>query len=665
MDSPLPRSADALLHQCIARIPAMKKDAPFVARLSLQWPALYRLMGRLYGARPQWHDLMQEMVSLLWSMWQERDTALRSLDSERLSRGAWYLDGHLVGMQLYVDRAAGSLKQLEKQLDYYGELGISLLHLMPLLRTPRDHNDGGYAVSDYREVQEELGTMEDLRALTREMHRRGMVVALDYVLNHTSDEHRWAQAALAGDPTYQDYYFMYPDRAIPDRFEEALPEVFPETAPGNFTWKNEIQRWVMTVFHTYQWDLNYGNPRVLLEMVAILLHLANQGVDILRLDAVPYLWKSPGTASQNLPEAHVVAQLLNACARVAAPGVAFIAEAIVQPREIARYFGEGSAAGRECELAYNASLMVLLWDALATGRAVLLRRGLEDLPRPAQDTGWLNYVRCHDDIGLGYDEDHLREQGWDPPAHRDFIIRYYTGEFPGSHARGARFMYNPRSGDARISGAAASLAGIEAALSEKNPALLQTAIDRVTALYGIIFALGGIPIVYSGDELGLCNDYSYREEPHLRDDNRWMHRPRITTADRDGRKKKKSVAGIIFRRLQRMISLRNSLGALASPVMPDVHASGNPHTLALLRHAPNAPPVLILVNFSDQPVPVESQVLQRTGFAHGGHDVLHDEPFLPVGHLLPPYRCAWVVPPAAAEGGDGAREAQSGAQRPT
>ncbi|TVR66250.1 MAG: alpha-amylase, partial [Spirochaetaceae bacterium] len=482
MNVPFFRRAEADLHRWLDEHPEVREDADFTTRLATTYPSLYRLFYRLYGGHGEASELFSQLLLLLRERWQERDTRLREIDRERLLRGSWYRDGSLVGMQLYVDRFAGTLEGIREELDYFQDLGVNMLHLMPLLQTPDEHNDGGYAVSDYGAVESSLGTMEDLRSLSRTMHSRDMVLVLDYVLNHTSDEHRWAQAALAGDEVRQDYYFMYADRVIPDMYESALPEVFPETAPGNFTWRPEIGRWVMTVFHSYQWDLNYSNPRVLLEMTGILLDLANQGVDILRLDAVPYLWKRIGTGSQNLPEAHVLVRLLNACARVAAPGTAFIAEAIVQPREIARYFGEDEWAGRECELAYNASLMVLLWDALATHRTSLLRRGLRELPQPPMDSAWLNYLRCHDDIGLGYDEDHIRSQGWDPAMHRDFIVRYYTGDYPGSPARGARFMYNPKNGDARISGTAASLAGIEAALEADEADLLERAIARHLAL---------------------------------------------------------------------------------------------------------------------------------------------------------------------------------------
>lgn len=642
MNAPFSRRAEADLHRWLESCPEARQDAEFATRLASTYSYLHRLFFRLYGCHGEAPQLFDRLLLLLWERWGQRDSRLRAIDRERLLRGSWYRDGSLVGMQLYVDRFADTLKGIRKELDYFADLGVNTLHLMPLLQTPEEHNDGGYAVSDYGAVESSLGTMEDLRSLSRTMHSRGMVLVLDYVLNHTSDEHPWAQAALAGDEVRQDYYFMFDDRAVPDMFEAALPEVFPETAPGNFTWRPEIGRWVMTVFHSYQWDLNYANPRVLLEMTGILLDLANQGVDILRLDAVPYLWKRIGTSSQNLPEAHLLVRLLNACARVAAPGTAFIAEAIVQPREISRYFGEGEWAGRECELAYNASLMVLLWDALATHRTALLRRGLRELPQPPADSAWLNYLRCHDDIGLGYDEDHLRSQGWDPVMHRDFIIRYFTGEYPGSPARGARFMFNPKNGDARISGTAASLAGIEAALDAGDEDLLGRAIKRHLALHGIVLSLDGIPVIYAGDELALCNDYTYREEPHLAGDNRWMHRPRITPEARLARTRTGTVAERVFGSIRSLIGIRCRTAALRSNTPAAVLSGDNPHLLSYLRVGSGGASVLVVVNFDESPHQVGPDVLEPAGFREGGVDLANGRRYDPGPFLLGPFEFVWL-----------------------
>jgi amylosucrase len=230
-----------------------------------------------------------------------------------------------------------------------------------------------------------------------------MLLILDVVANHTSDQHEWARRARAGEAEYQDYYYVFDDRTTPDRFEATMPEIFPETAPGNFTWDEDMGKWVMTVFNDYQWDLNYRNPAVLIEMIAIILFWADKGADIVRLDAVAFLWKKIGSTCQNEREAHLILQLMKDCCQVAAPGVLFIAEAIVAPVEITKYFGEDAVMAKECEIAYNATFMALLWDAIATRSAKMLEIGIRNLPGKLDRATWLNYIRCHDDIGLGFD----------------------------------------------------------------------------------------------------------------------------------------------------------------------------------------------------------------------------------------------------------------------
>ncbi|MCG8479566.1 MAG: alpha-amylase family protein [Spirochaetales bacterium] len=645
MHHSIPRLASAVLRRFFIRQEAAAADVDFVVQLSTNFFDLYQLFRELYGSRIDWNVHFDRLLDTLFGAWSARPATLRRTDKERVDRGAWYADGSLIAMQLYVDRFAGTLENLRGELDYFSDLGVNALHVMPLLKTPDGDNDGGYAVSDYGAVQPELGTMADLTDLAAALHERDMVLILDYVLNHTSDSHEWARRARSGEPAYQDYYYMYPDRSVPDLFDEYLPEVFPETAPGNFTYVREIDRWAMTVFHDYQWDLNYANPNVFIEMAAILLELANRGVDILRFDAVPYLWKQLGTTGQNLPCAHTLVRLFNACARVAAPGIAFVAEAIVQPVEIARYFGEGRWEARECELAYNASLMVLLWDALATGRSALVSLGLSHLPRPPADTAWLNYVRCHDDIGLGYDETHLRMQGWDPAAHRDFMIRYYTGEFPGSTARGAKFMYNPSTGDARISGTAASLAGIEVALESGDESLLTLAIDRHILLHALILGLDGVPVIYAGDEIGRINDYTYADDPATAADNRWMHRPHISRADRARRARVGTVEQRIFSRLSDLIAARRGCPALAGNGRAEVASCDNPHILGLVRTGRRGSRALILANFDSHEQFVPATLLAAAGFSGGGLDVVRATPVVPgrYGLSLPPYGYVWMT----------------------
>ncbi len=232
-----------------------------------------------------------------------------------------------------------------------------------------------------KKIDPRFGTIDDVETLATALQKRDMLLVLDVVVNHTSEEHEWAKKARKGDKKYQDYYYVFDDREMPDIYEETMPEIFPVTSPGNFTWDEAMGKWVMTVFNSYQWDLNYRNPSVLIEMIDIILFWANKGADILRLDAVAFLWKKLGSTCQNEREAHLLLQLMKDCCQVTAPGVLFIAEAIVAPAEIGKYFGEDAINAKECEIAYNATFMSLLWDAVATKNANLLNRGIKESTR--------------------------------------------------------------------------------------------------------------------------------------------------------------------------------------------------------------------------------------------------------------------------------------------
>jgi amylosucrase len=427
-----------------------------------------------------------------------------------------------------------------------------------------------------------------------------MYLAADLVLNHSADDHPWAKAARSGDERYRGFYYIFPDREMPDRFEAAMPEVFPETAPGNFTWVPEMRAWVMTVFHNFQWDLNWTNPELFLEMLKVLLGLANKGIDLLRLDAVPYLWKEAGTSCQNLDQAHDIVRLLKACADVVAPGVAFLAEAIVQPAQIARYLDSGGV--EECQLAYHASLMVLLWDALATGKTALISKAFGEETRLPPTAAWLSYIRSHDDIGLGYNEEAIRSAGFDPILHRRFIVEFYTGRFPGSFASGRPFMENPSTGDARISGTCASLCGLESALASGDDHAIELALLRIELLYGLISSLVGIPMLFSGDELAQINDYGWEKDGRLAEDNRWMHRPPMDWEAAERGLSSRGREGRIFSRLKLYLSLRAGIPALAQDADFRVLDPPAASVLACLRESKDeGSRILVLANFAPEP----------------------------------------------------------------
>jgi amylosucrase len=515
-------------------------------------------------------------------------------------------------MALYTDGFAGNLEGMRERLPFLEELGVNLLHLMPMLKCPRGASDGGYAVSDFRQIDERFGTLEQVRDVARDLHKRQMLLALDVVVNHTSREHAWAQKARAGDKKYQDYYYIFADREIPDLFEETMPEIFPENAPGNFTWDEDLQRWVMTVFHDYQWDLNYSNPDVFIEMVDIILFWANQGADIIRLDAVAFLWKKIGTTCQNEQEAHLLLQLMKDCCQVAAPGVLFIAEAIVAPGEIAKYFGEDAVIAKECEIAYNATFMALLWDAVATKNARLLNQGIRSLPEKLDRATWLNYIRCHDDIGLGFSDDDIWAVGYEPAPHRRFLVDYYTGAYADSEARGKPFGRNDKTDDARICGSLASLAGLEAALEHHDHLGIDRAVERILLLHAMLMSFGGIPLLYYGDEIGALNDVSYLEDMSKANDSRWIHRPRIDWEIAELRHTRGSIQARLFDGLKKMIAVRKMTPAFADFNNRELLHVSNPHLFVFLRTLPErGESVLIVANFDDAPQSLLSEDLQK------------------------------------------------------
>lgn len=610
---------DPLLHlplrQKISASPADSNGAftPFQFRFHANLYRIHQLFLQLYGHREDCKDQFWILIDELTEMFEQRPEELKKLDLDRETDPFWLMSEKWVGMMLYVDRFSEDLNGLLEKIPYLEELGINWVHLMPLLKSPPGSNDGGYAVSDYRDVDPRFGSLEELKEVLSQFRKRGMISTLDLVMNHTSDQHEWAQKARAGEQKYKNYYYFYPDRYMPDQFEHEMPEVFPHSSPGNFTYVDELEAHVMSVFHNYQWDLNYTNPEVFREMLKVLLYLANLGVDILRLDAVAFTWKQVGTSSQNLPQAHTILQLMKACAQIVAPGTAFIAEAIVAPKEVVKYFGEGEAWGKECEIAYHATFMALLWDAMATEEIPLLMKGLRGIPAKPDRTTWISYLRCHDDIGLGFEESHLHELGKDPYSHKQFLINYYSGNFPGSTAKGAPFASNPKTGDARISGSMAALTGLEKAIEIGDEYLIDVSIRKILMAHAIIFSYGGLPLLYYGDEIGTGNNYAYLNDPDQAYDNRWMHRPIIDWGKAEKRQEKGTVEQRIFDGLKTLIHLRKASPEMADRNSCSLEETGNPHVFSFLRWNDEGARTIVFANFSNQEQAIPFHVLGNCG----------------------------------------------------
>ncbi len=564
-------------------------------------PDIRNIYNLLYRSHPSSESVWLSLKMMLRHAMTQRSSALRSSDKARSAQNGWFLSNQLAGMSLYVDRFAKDLQGMSSKLDYLQDLGINLLHLMPIFQSPAGESDGGYAVSDFRNIDSRFGTLEDLRTLVADMNGRGMYVMLDIVLNHTSDQHEWARLARSGDTNYQDYYYMYDDRSTPDRFDQDMPEIFPESSPGNFTYIPECNKWVMSVFHHYQWDLNFSNPMVLVDMIDNILFYANLGVDILRIDAPAFIWKQPGTNCQNLPEAHEILRLIKHCVQIVAPGVALLGEAIVSPVEIMKYFGTGLYTARECDFAYNATLMALQWDALATGKTRILKFAQAELLAKPLGVSWISYTRCHDDIGLGFSDDDIRRAGFDAFAHRHFLKEYYSGSFSGSPASGALFSVNTRTNDARISGTLASLCGLEKAMLENNQIAIHTSIAKIILMQAHSFFIGGLPMLFYGDEVGYTNDYSYSEDRGKAYDNRWMHRPMIDWGKNMLHEQSHTIEGRIFNATQKLLTIRRLLPAIADHKNITWLPDENIHLSAFMRYSDHQQ-VFCLFNFGAFPI---------------------------------------------------------------
>ena len=524
----------------------------FDTRLEAYYDELKQLFMDLY------HDeeAFEYFLDMLRKNFRERKKTLKDVDARRAAHPYMHHSNRMMGMMLYTENFAGDLNGVAEKLEYFKECGVKYVHLMPLLDAPEDsaRSDGGYAVSDFRKVKPELGTMEDLEKLTSACHRRGIRVCLDFVMNHTSDEHAWAKAARAGDPLAQSRYFFYDNWDVPRQYEETMPQVFPETAPGNFTYFDDIGKIVMTTFYPFQWDLNYGNPLVFNDMTDNLLYLANRCVDIVILDAVPYIWKELGTSCRNLPQVHTLVRMMNIACRIVCPSVLLLGEVVMEPSKVLPYFGTEDKP--ECDMLYNVTTMATIWHTMATRDVRLLRYQLQQIENVPSNCIFQNYLRCHDDIGWGLDYGFLAQFGMGEASHKKYLNDWFTGKYYGSPARGELYNDSEWLRDARLCGTTASLCGVESALYERNEEALERAIDADVMLHACMLTLRGIPVLYSGDEIGMLNDYDYHNDPGKQADSRNIHRGKMDWKKADERFDPATVTARIFSEIKKLIMIR-------------------------------------------------------------------------------------------------------------
>ncbi len=608
-----------------------KWDREFTARFQKHFDELKWLYCETYN-----NDIgaFSYLCNSLYEYYEKRNPTLKKLDRAREKTPFWYSTNDLVGMMLYVDNFADNLKGLKSRLDYIKESGVNYIHLMPLLKSPKDRSDGGYAVADFRRVQPELGTMKDLEALTAECHKNDISVCLDFVMNHTSEDHAWAKAARAGDEEARKRYFFFDNWDVPLEFERTVPQVFPTTAPGNFTYLPDCDKVVMTTFYPYQWDLNYGNCVVFNDMVGNMLSLCNRGIDVIRLDAVPYIWKELGTNCRNLPTVHKLVRMMRIISEIVCPSVLLLGEVVMEPSKVAPYFGTPEKP--ECHMLYNVTTMASTWHTVATRDVRLLNRQMEQLSALPKDYVFLNYLRCHDDIGWGLDYDYLSGFGMSEVAHKRFLNDYFTGKFEGSPSLGELYNDDESLGDARLCGTTASLCGIESALDADDKERLETAIDCDIMLHAYMLTQSGIPVIYSGDEVAQLNDQTYHDDPDKSADSRYLHRGKFDWKRAGDRKDIKTPQGRIYNALLKLETIRRANPAFTASAEFATLTTANDRVLGIRREH-EGQCVCAYFNFSEKPQSVYFDAILT------GKDLVTGEEIGGLTYELKPYGFLWIL----------------------
>lgn len=608
-----------------------KWEKEFVERFSKRYDELKWLYCEVYN-----NDMkaFSWLCNSLYEYYESRKNSLKKLDREKEKNPDWYKTKNIIGMMLYVDAFADNLEGVREKIDYLKKCGVNYLHFMPLLKTPKGRSDGGYAVSDFRKVQHELGTMAELEKLTAECHKNGISCCLDFVMNHTSEDHEWARAARNGDTEAQKRYFFFDDWEYPNKFEQTVPQVFPTTAPGNFTYLDDCDKIVMTTFYPYQWDLNYGNCVVFNDMVGNMLSIANRGIDVIRLDAVPYIWKELGTSCRNLPKVHSLVRMMRIITEIVCPSVLLLGEVVMEPSKVVPYFG--TVEKPECHMLYNVTTMASTWHTVATKDVRLLKRQMNQLSELPKDYIFLNYLRCHDDIGWGLDYDWLKQFGISEIPHKKFLNDYFTGKFPGSNARGELYNNDPRLGDARLCGTTASLCGIETALEDKDTDKLEKSIDCDIMLHAYMLTQSGIPVLYSGDEIGQLNDYSYHDNPEKSVDSRYLHRGKFNWKLAENCDDSDTVQGRIFQSILKLEKCRAENEVFRAEADFQTVDTGSDSVLGICREYENKK-LLAYFNFSDNPQSVFLDGVKS------GRDLFTDDEVCSISIELKPYGFSWLL----------------------
>ncbi len=599
------------------------------------------ILRDLYGHLPDFDRWLTRIFDIITDAVEQRPQYLLDLDHIRKTEDqGWYLKPDMMAYMCYVDRFAGDFGGVEKKIPYLKELGVTYLHLLSALKPRTGHNDGGFAIADYYATNPKYGVMSDLENLTITLGKNGISPCIDFVFNHTAMDHEWAKKALAGDPYYRDFYYFFDGEEILKEYENDLNQVLPETSPGNFTYFKDAKSWVWTTFYHYQWDLNYKNPNVFMEMLKAILSLANKGIEIFRLDATAYLWKEKGTNCLNLPETHKLLQVFRAAMSLAAPAVCLKAEAIVGARYISKYLGDPDGKRPECQLSYHNALMAALWGSLATGDVRRMSEMLNALPPKPKGTSWITYLRCHDDIGWGALTDDKKAPWAASSEDLRKLNDFYEGRTEGSFARGQAFQLSRQDAFHGTNGTLASLAGLEKAMDDGNMAEINIAVSRIMMLYKVIFSYGGIPLLFMGEEIGLFNDYDYNKLDPVTD-GRWLHRPALPNDNPEEDIRVKDIRNRIFTGIKEIAGLRKKQPLLHADIPTLIIDSGNAHIFAFVRKYDEGL-FLVLANFSSEPQNLTAGFAENNGLPMSLIEQFTGEGYdLSQGLTMDPYHSMW------------------------
>ncbi|WP_165569494.1 alpha-amylase family glycosyl hydrolase [Corallincola luteus] len=590
----------------------------------------------LYAPRADAQDVFISTLKSVFDRWYKRPTRLAQRDSERVKDPDFYNDHKMIGASCYIDLFAGDIQGMIGKIDYFKSLGITYLYILPPFKVPTGANDGGFAVSDYKTIRPDLGTMDEMTVFIEKCHENGIDVVLDFVLNHTADDHEWALKAQQGLPEFEDFYMFFDDENEVNEIIQHVEATFPDKGE-NIVFNPKVNRWVWTTFMLNQWDLNYHNPNVLAGMLDNVLFLANVGVDVLRLDAVSLVWKEKGTSCKSLPQIQTLVRLFTGLAKLAAPSMQFKSEAIVKPQEVAEYVDHDSAT-----LAYRPLLSSTLWHALATGSADLIGTSLERWSALPKHCTWINYIRSHDDVPWVFSDLDIQFTGADAAATKLFLDTFYSGQHEDSFAKGLPFMRDKDTHLARISGTTASLAGLESALASADPSATSMAIQRIALLHSVFMSVGGLPLIYLGDEVAALNDYSFNHIPAKQDDSRWVNRPmKLWQQDDEALQSPSSPTFQVYHAIRRMIAVRKNEPSLTNAAIKVLNVGQR--AVLCYRRGEGKAAVTVMANFSEFSVDINPHYLAINDISGQFVDQLNEQAIdSKTGITLAPYQSLWL-----------------------